>query len=205
MSSEALYGPPDESVPSAGQADARVAARTPVFGFDVSWGALLASGAVSVVIGLLVVFWPGVTVGVVAVLFGLQLLVHGVFRIVQSVTVTDASGGGRVMFALLGLLSIIVGVLCLRNVLQTVAVLALLLGLFWLVGGIIELIQAAGDGSRPDRGLTAVRGAVATLAGIVVLVWPAMTVTTLAVVLGLWLVIFGVLAIVAGLRSRAAA
>jgi uncharacterized membrane protein HdeD (DUF308 family) len=192
MSSGAVYGTPDEP------ADRSQAA---VLGFDVSKGAAIFAGAVSVIFGLLIMFWPDVTIKAVAVLFGIQLLVHGAFRLAQSFAITDVGGGSRALLAVLGVLSIIVGVLCLRNVLQTIAVLTLLLGLFWLVGGIIELFRAITDESMPNRGLAALSGALGAVAGIVVLVWPEITVLALAVVLGIWLVLFGVIAIVAGLRA----
>ncbi len=201
MSSGAVYGAPDEPTGSsavAGMGDAAI------LGFNASRGVAIFAGAVSVIFGALVIFWPDVTVQVVAVLFGIQLLVHGAFRLAESVAITDASGGSRALLAVLGILSIIVGVLCLRHVLQTIAVLALLLGLFWLVGGIIELFRAITDRSMPNRGLAAVSGALGAVAGIVVLVWPGISVLALAVVLGIWLVIFGLIAIFAGMRAGTA-
>jgi uncharacterized membrane protein HdeD (DUF308 family) len=197
MSSGAAYGSPDEDVRGA-------AVPAAVLGFTVSRGVLLFFGAVSLVLGLLVMFWPEATIGVVAVLFGVHLLLHGAYRILQSFVVRDVTGGGRVLLALFGLFSIIIGVLCLRNLLQTVAVLALLLGLFWLIGGIIEVIHALSDSAADRRGLDLLSGGLGAIAGIVVLAWPEITLVALAVVLGIWLVISGVIAIVVGLRVHEA-
>lgn len=102
------------------------------------------------------------------------------------------------------MLSIVVGVLCLRNILQTVVLLALLLGLFWLVGGIIQVVAAILQRSRPHRGLTMVSGVLAVLAGVVVLSYPGISLLVLTVFLGIWLVVYGVLMILGAFRLRAA-
>lgn len=175
-----------------------------VLGPAISRGAVLLFGSVSLVVGLMVILWPDVTIGVVAVLFGIHLLVHGVYRILQSVTATGAGGGVRMLMAVVGLLSIAVGVLCMRDLMQTVAVLALLLGLFWLVGGITEVIDAIAHRATPNRGLAITSGVLGALAGVVVLAWPGITVFVLTFLLGAWLIVLGLIALVMGLRSRPA-
>jgi uncharacterized membrane protein HdeD (DUF308 family) len=159
-------------------------------------GGAIGLGLTSVLAGVLVVVWPEATVAVVAVLLGLQLLVYGVVRIVQSFVTEDAGAGERILLILLGLLSIVVGVLCLRNLLQTVTALTLLVGLFWLAGGLIEIVRAVAGRS----GLDLATGLLGTLAGIVVLSWPRPTVLVLAVLFGTWLVLFGAIGIVSALR-----
>ena len=58
---------------------------------------------------VLTVAWPGRTVLVVAVLFGVQLFVSGIFRLVMAFT--DAGEGHRVAYALIGIFSFLVGIL----------------------------------------------------------------------------------------------
>jgi uncharacterized membrane protein HdeD (DUF308 family) len=52
------------------------------------------------------------------------------------------------------------------------------------------------------RGWTVVLGLLSIAAGIVVLVWPGISLVTLAVVLGIWLVILGVMEIVLAFQLR---
>jgi uncharacterized membrane protein HdeD (DUF308 family) len=106
------------------------------------WGWVLAFGIVTLLAGLLALAWPGRTIVVIAVLFGIQLVVAGVFRFVAALASDDESGGTRVLLALLGVLSFIVGLYALRNVLVTIAALALLLGIFWIVNGAVEVFTA---------------------------------------------------------------
>ena len=81
---------------------------------------------------------PGQTVLVLAWLVGLQLMVSGVFRLVASFSASES----RALLAVAGVLAIVVGILVLRHPLQTVAVLALLLGLYWAISGAIEIVHA---------------------------------------------------------------
>jgi uncharacterized membrane protein HdeD (DUF308 family) len=49
------------------------------------------------------------------VLFGVQLVVTGIFRFVAAVAVDDLSGGARALLAVLGLLSLIIGLYAVRT------------------------------------------------------------------------------------------
>ncbi|MBO2447412.1 DUF308 domain-containing protein [Actinomadura barringtoniae] len=159
---------------------------------NAAWGVSLVAGILTLVLGIVLVAWPEATIKVVAVLFGLQLLILGVLRVVQAI-IADDSGGTRVLFALLGVLSVLVGVLVLRHLLQTVVVLALLLGMFWLIGGIIEFVHAVGDTGSGSRGWGIALSLLTAGAGIVLLVWPGMTLLTLTVITGIWFITWGLI------------
>jgi uncharacterized membrane protein HdeD (DUF308 family) len=170
------------------------------------WWIRLVLGLVAVVIGVIVIAWPEATVTVVAVLFGVHLLIDGVVRVVQAILTPAASPAGRILYGLLGAVSIVIGVLCLRNLLQTVAVLVLLVGLSWLLAGIFEIIAALSSGP-PSRwtartALELGAGAVALLAGIVVLAYPKVSLGTLIVLLGGSLLVYGVVSVISAFRLR---
>ena len=69
------------------------------------WGWLLFFGILMVVAGVFAVAWPGPTVLVLAILFGIQILVSGIFSFINAFA-TDESGGMRVWNVILGLLGI---------------------------------------------------------------------------------------------------
>jgi uncharacterized membrane protein HdeD (DUF308 family) len=171
-------------------------------GIGRHWGWVLFFGIVTVLAGLFALVWPGRTLQVIAVLFGIQLVVAGIFRFVTALAVDEASGGTRVLLALLGVLSFIVGLYALRNVLVTIAALALLLGIFWIVNGVVETFTALSDRGMQGRGWAIFMGLLSIVAGVVVLVYPGISLTTLAIVLGFWLIVFGVMEIVAAFRLR---
>ena len=166
------------------------------------WGWVLAFGVITLLIGVAALAWPGRTLVVVAVLFGIQLVVMGIFRFAGAFASDDLTGGTRVLLALLGVLSLIIGLYALRHVLITLLALALLLGIFWTVSGAVELFTALSHREMRNRGWNAVMGIVSILAGIVVLAYPAISLFTLAVVLGVWLIIFGAMQVTAAFRIR---
>jgi uncharacterized membrane protein HdeD (DUF308 family) len=166
------------------------------------WGWVLAFGIITVLIGIAALVWPGRTLVVVAVLFGIQLIVMGIFRFAAAIASDDLTGGTRVLLALLGVLSLIIGLYAVRHILITLLALALLLGIFWIVSGAVELFTAVSHREMPSRGWTALMGIISVLAGIVLLVYPGISLVVLAVVVSVWLLIFGVMQIALAFRIR---
>jgi len=153
----------------------------------------LAFGVVTAVAGALILAWPGGTLVAVAVLLGLQLIVGGVFRAIMAFTFPADGVAARILFLLLGILLVILGILCLRAPLQTIAVLVLLFGLSCVVSGALELFHGFTGGG----GWAIASGIVSILVGIVVLSYPVSSVSTLIWLLGIALVVIG-LTVVAG-------
>src|SRR6476469_10807607 len=107
-----------------------------------NWGWVLAYVIITLAAGVVVLVWPSETLLVIAVLFGIQLIVSGIFRFVAALAVDDISGGTRVLLALLAVLSIIVGLWAVRHVDMTLLVLAALLGIFSVVTVSIKIYTA---------------------------------------------------------------
>ena len=166
------------------------------------WGWVLAYGIVTLLAGIATLVWPSVTLLVVAVLFGVQLIVSGIYRLVAAFALDEAAGGMRVLLALLGILSIVVGLWAVRHVLLTLLALTVFLGIYWVVSGTIDIFTALSRRGMPERGWTTVIGVLSVLAGLIVLIWPGLSLLSLSVVLGVWLVIFGVMEIVGSFRVR---
>jgi len=169
------------------------------------WGWVLAFGVITLLIGVAALVWPGRTLVVVAVLFGIQLIVTGIFRFAAAFASDDLTGGTRVLLAVLGVFSLIIGLYAVRHILITLIALALLLGIFWIISGAVELFTALSHRGMRGRGWTATMGILSILAGIVVLVYPSITLLVLAIVLGIWLLIFGAMQIVLAFQIRSLA
>ncbi|XVS65443.1 HdeD family acid-resistance protein [Actinosynnema sp. CA-299493] len=150
---------------------------------------------ITLVIGLAVLLWPGLTLLTAAVLFGVQMLVTGVFWLAASFT-ADALGRQRWLLAVAGLLALVAGILCLRAPFQTIAVLALLLGVTWVVGGVAEVFHGFGK-----SGWAVFSGAITAIGGIVVLVWPVASLLALVWLLAVVLIVFGAMAIAGGVGT----
>jgi uncharacterized membrane protein HdeD (DUF308 family) len=166
-----------------------------------SWGWILFFGIVTVVLGVLVAVRPRDTVYAFAILLGIWLFVAGLFRIVTAIA-DDNTAGTRWLMVILGLLSVIIGILFLHRTDDTVTKLGFLIGLFWVIGGLVEFFHAYSDVGSPARGWRIGMGVLGFAAGVVTLVVPDLTLTVLAVIMGIWLIIYGGLEIVLSLQLR---
>ncbi|MEU6918114.1 HdeD family acid-resistance protein [Streptomyces olindensis] len=167
-----------------------------------SWTWILASAVATLVPGILLLVWPEATLHVVAVLIGLYLLAAGAFRFVE--TFARREQGHRLPSLLLAVLYVLAGVLCLRNPLQTITALSLIVGLVWLVSGMLTLYHALAAPDLPHRGFVLGAAVLALVAGVVVLALPAESARALTRLLGLWLVLLGLAEAGLALAWRAA-
>lgn len=167
------------------------------------WGLVLGYGLLTLGLGVALAVWPGETLKVCAVLIAIQLLVGGVFRIVTAVTADALDTGVRVLVGLSGALALIVGLLCLREPLQTFLALGIVLGAWWVVSGVVDVLAAIWSPTPGRRGWEIAGGIVTLLAGGFLLVNTELSLRVLVVVLCAWLIVTGVVAIVAALRLRA--
>ncbi|WP_053850895.1 HdeD family acid-resistance protein [Streptomyces sp. NRRL B-24085] len=165
-----------------------------------SWTWILGSAIATLVPGVLVLVWPDETLHVLAVLIGLYLLVTGAFRFVA----VFARTGERLPGLIVAVLYVLAGVLCLRDPLQTISVLSLIVGAVWLVSGILTLYTAITAEDLPHRAFVAGAAVIGIVAGIVVLALPAESARALTRLLGLWLVLLGLCELALALAWRAA-
>lgn len=163
-----------------------------------SRGWWIAYGAFSVVAGLIAILWPDVTVEVLAFLFGVQLLIIGIFRITSALA-APSTVGGTVLGVLVGFLAFFVALACLRAPDRTVVVLTFVIGAFWLIHGVADVVQGVLGRGGSGRALTIGSGLVGVVGGIVVLSSPGATAVALAWILGVFLVVQGAVTIGAAL------
>ena len=155
-----------------------------------AWPVAMFVGLATIALGAILLFWPSETLTVLSVLVGIQVLLFGVFRLISAFSSKSSAPG---LMGFIGVIGMVIGIAVLRHPFETVAVLAALLGIVWIVGGSIELIGAIADRRQDNRWLVAFSGAVSIVAGIVVVSWPAPTVTVVAWISGLYLLAFGLL------------
>lgn len=166
------------------------------------WGLVVAYGVVTLGLGVILAVWPGETLTVCAVLIAIQFLITGAVRVLLAVGATALTGGARMLHALTGVLALIVGLLCLRNPLQTLLALGIILGAWWLVSGVMNVISVVTDPNSRQRLWEIAIGTVTALVGGFLLVNPELSLGLLVFVMCVWLVTVGTLAIIEGLRVR---
>ena len=163
----------------------------------------LAGAAAVLALGLLLLFWPNDSLDVIAVLTGTALLVTGGMRLVHAAAAGGEAGAHRSGNVLTGILAALAGIYCLGDLETTVVLLSLVVGLFWAMHGLVDLVAASSPG--PGRALTGTTGALSLLAGLIVIFWPAVTLQVLAAVMGAWLACDGILLAATALYLRRAA
>lgn len=165
------------------------------------WAVAMFVGIITVALGIILLAWPGETLRVLSILLGLQLLVFGLFRLINAFSSTTSSPG---VVGFIGIIGMLAGVLVIRRPFETAAILATILGLVWIVGGSIDLISSVADRSISDRRLIALSGLVTLAAGVLIVSWPGPTLAVVAVVGGLYLVIIGLIIAATALTVRSA-
>ena len=164
-----------------------------------SWQATVILGAVTLILGLIVSFHPGGSLNVVAVLLGIALICSGIFHLVR---IFGRGEAHRVWLGISGLLLIVIGVVLIRHLHLTLALVGLYVGITWIVQGVTALIAGITGAGGEGRGWWIAFGALSVIAGIVVTVTPVTSVTILAVLLGVWFIVIGFAEIIAGIMLR---
>ena len=174
----------------------------PGFSAATGWQAMVFVGVVTAILGLIIALHPGGSLNVIAVLLGVLLVVSGIFNLVRML---DRSEAHRVWLGIAGLLLVVIGVVLIRHLDLTVALVGLVIGISWIVQGLAALVTAFSGGPGERRGWWIFFGLIGLIAGIVVVAVPTTSVTVLAVLVGIWFIVTGLTEIVGGLMQRHAA
>ena len=167
------------------------------------WKWTLAAGVLTIVLGGIVLAWPGPTLLVASTLFGVYLLLTGFVGLFMAFTL-PRSAGMRVLLFISGILSVVLAILSFRHFGDAYAILLLSLwiGIGFIFQGVSAIAAAIGESELPGRGWSVVLGVISVIAGLVVLVWPFDSIVVLVVVAGVWLVILGVVQIIHSFQIR---
>ncbi|HKH09132.1 MAG TPA: DUF308 domain-containing protein [Agromyces sp.] len=155
------------------------------------------TGAVALIVGIFITFWPKDSAMVIAVLIGIWLVIAGLAYAGLGIFSKGISGGARALDIILGILFVVGGVLALANVSQATAFLAVFLGVLvgiaWIVEGIVTLVQS---GDAPSRAWAIFFGLLSVVAGIVLLFSPLWGAVILFIITGIGLIVLGIVQIV---------
>jgi uncharacterized membrane protein HdeD (DUF308 family) len=167
------------------------------------WKSALVSGILSVALGVVVLAWPQISVLAAAIAFGAYLLITGVAQVVFAFSL-HVSAGSRILLFISGAASLILAVLAFRHFGNAVLLLAIWIGVGFIFRGVATTVSAISDPDLPGRGWSIFIGVISLLAGIVVMASPFQSIITLALVVGIWLVVIGVFEVVSAFGIRKA-
>jgi uncharacterized membrane protein HdeD (DUF308 family) len=167
------------------------------------WKGTLVSGVLTIVLGVMVLVWPGPTILVASTMFGVYLLMSGLAELFLAFTL-PRSAATRVMLFLTGALSLVLAILSFRHFGDAYAVLLLSLwiGAGFIFLGVSENAVALSERDLPGRGWYVVLGLMTVIAGGIMLVWPFDSIVVLTIVSGVSMVVLGLIQIVKAFQIR---
>ena len=157
------------------------------------WWLPVLFGVVTLGLGVFFVVSPHETLSTFTVIAGIFLLVDGLLAIFGSIF---GKGDGRGLLALIGVLSAIAGLVLIKKPFDTLVAFTLIVGVWFVVTGVVRFVVALGE--PEGRGGNIVTAIFDLVAGIVILSWPDLGLSTVAVIIGIVLIVRGALFIVAG-------
>ena len=117
----------------------------------------------------------------------------------------EIAKGAWIWAVVRGALLILFGIIAMVWPGKTALVLAVIIGIFAVVDGIVDLIDAIRHRGTPGVGLRVFLGIVSLLFGIIILVWPDKTLAFMVILIAIWAILIGALQIIAnvGIRKEA--
>ena len=171
------------------------------------WKSTLLSGILSLVLGVLVLVWPGRSILLAAILFGIYLLITGIAQVIFAFSL-HVSAGSRILLFISGAAALILAVLAFRHFgkdpLTAILLLAIWIGIGFIFRGVATTISALSDPALPGRAWSIFVGVISLLAGIVVLASPFESIAVLAMVVGVWFIVIGVFEVLSSFGIRKA-
>jgi uncharacterized membrane protein HdeD (DUF308 family) len=165
-----------------------------MFSFDqpLSRGTAAVRGLLAVALGGVLMAWPSITIGTVVVLFAIFVFSDAIVSAIR-VFGLGRSAGDRALLGIRAAIEITAGVAALAYPGVTAGVMTVLIGIYAITAGGLEM-AVAGRLSKVGAGGTGwlIAGGLLTLVtGVALAVWPGIGAVTLALVFGAYLAISG--------------
>lgn len=165
-----------------------------------SSGHLFVLGTIDVIAGLIALIWPDATILVLALIFGIMLLLGGVMVIAVGSMGRREGGGSTVWTWVLGIIGIVSGLICIFH--PGVGIWAIALGcvVWFLLTGIGSLFVAAA--SSTHRVWFIILGLLSIAAAVILLFNPSAALATVAIIAGIAFLVRGLAELVLGWQLR---
>jgi uncharacterized membrane protein HdeD (DUF308 family) len=171
------------------------------FMFKSTSTSLILLGVLAVVVGVIAISWPGVTILALVILFAVYAFIAAGLQGARAFSSRDA--GPAFGHLLLALVDLAAGVVALVWPEPTALVLVIVVAAWALVGGVAEVFAGFASGETAGtRAMFIVAGLVSVAFGVVLFARPGVGAVTLALLFGLYSMIYGFSQITAGVQLR---
>ena len=162
---------------------------------------LILLGVLAIIVGIIALTWPGATVLALVILFAVDAFTGAGLQLTRAFS--GRTAGPVVGHLLLALAGLAAGVIALAWPGPTALVLVLVVEIWAFTGGCFELVAAFGSGETAGtRALFILGGLVSIAFGIVLFAFPNVGAVTLALLFGLFSLVYGVSQIMTGVELR---
>jgi len=174
-----------------------MALASPVEQVARNWWLFLIVGLVSIIAGILAIAYPDITLLAVGLFVGISLLFAGIMDVVEAIT---GPPDARTMHAIIGVLSVVAGLICLRRPGESLLAIVIVIGIYLVVAGGLGFVRAFAN--IEDRALRFGLAIIDIILGILVLSLPGVSLVTLAILIAISLIAHGVFYCVLAFRLR---
>jgi uncharacterized membrane protein HdeD (DUF308 family) len=162
---------------------------------------LIVRGVLALAAGVAALAWPGITVLALVILFAVYAFMAAGLEAVRAFS--SAGAGPTAGHLLLGLADLAAGVIALAWPGPTALVLVIIVGSWAVIGGLVEIAAAFGAGETAGTRALRILGGLATVAfGVVLCAHPGLGAVTLALLFGLFNLIYGGWTLMQGIDLR---
>ncbi len=162
---------------------------------------LIVRGVLALAVGVMALAWPKVTVLALVILFAVYAFIASGLEAMRAFS--SAKAWPVFGHLLLGLLDLAAGVIALAWPAPTALVLVLIVGSWAVIAGVVEIAAAFRAGEAAGtRALFILGGLVSVAFGVVLFARPGIGAITLALLFGLFNLIYGAWALVQGIELR---
>jgi uncharacterized membrane protein HdeD (DUF308 family) len=165
--------------------------------------ALILTGVLAIIAGILALAWPGVTILALVILFAVYAFIAAGLQAMRAFT--SGRAGPVVGHLLPALVDVAGGVVALVWPGPTALVLVLVVGIWAAAAGFAEIFAGFGTGENAGaRAMFILGGLVSVAFGVVLFARPGVGAVTLALLFGFFALIYGVAQITMGVQLRRA-
>jgi uncharacterized membrane protein HdeD (DUF308 family) len=167
------------------------------------WKSAIVSGALAIVLGVVVLVWTGTSITLAAIFFGVALLVTGFEQVFFAFSLRTSTGL-RVLLLISGAAALVLAVIALSRFYDAWRLLAIWIAVGFIFRGVSTTVSAISDSTLPGRFWNIVMGVVSLIAGMVIMAAPYSSLQILAYFVGFSLLIIGAMEVATGFAIRRA-
>jgi len=162
---------------------------------------LILIGILAVIVGLIAIAWPGVTILALVILFAVYAFMDAGLQAARAFS--SRSAGPVLGHLLLGVIDVVAALFALAWPAPTAFVLVIVVAVWAFFGGFAEIFAGFGSGETwGTRAIFIIAGLVSVLFGVVLFARPGVGAVTLALLFGLYSMIYGFSQITTGIHTR---